>query len=44
MRVLKTLGVVEEYGEGVSRMFEVMDRRLLAPQRIEATPESVTGT
>ena len=44
MRVLKTLGVVEEYGEGVSRMFEVMDRRLMDPPRIEATPESVTVT
>lgn len=44
MRVLKTLGVVEEYGEGVSRMFEAMDRRLMDPPRIEATPESVTMT
>ena len=44
MRVLKTLGVVEEYGEGVSRMFEAMDRRLMDPPRIEATPESVTVT
>ena len=44
MRILKTLGVVEEYGEGVSRMFEAMDRRLMDPPRIEATPESVTVT
>ena len=44
MRVLKTLGVVEEYGEGVSRMFEAMERRLMDPPRIEATPESVTVT
>ena len=42
--MLKTLGVVEEYGEGVSRMFEAMDRRLMDPPRIEATPESVTVT
>ena len=42
MTVLKTLGLVEEYGEGVDRMFREMDARLMTPPEIRATPDSVT--
>ena len=31
MRVLKTVGLVEEYGEGVERMYREMESRLLEP-------------
>lgn len=44
MRVLKTMGLVEEYGEGVDRMFREMETRLLEPPRFAATPASVTVT
>ena len=44
MRVLKTLGLVEEYGEGIDRMVREMEARLLAPPIFEATPSSVTVT
>ena len=44
MRVLKTLGYVEEYGEGVDRMFREMEARLMEPPTFEATPDSVTVT
>ena len=44
MRVLKTLGLVEEYGEGIDRMYREMESRLLAPPIFEATPSSVTVT
>ena len=42
MRVLKILGLVEEYGEGVDRMFQGMESRLLEPPTFDATPDSVT--
>jgi ATP-dependent DNA helicase RecG len=44
MRVLKTLNLVEEYGEGVDRMFNEMEARLMEPPRFAATPSSVTVT
>jgi len=44
MRVLKTLGYVEEYGEGVDRMFREMEARLMEPPMFEATTVSVTVT
>ncbi|HEX5851815.1 MAG TPA: ATP-binding protein [Solirubrobacteraceae bacterium] len=42
MRVLKTLNLVEEYGEGVDRMFHEMEARLMEPPHFAATPSSVT--
>lgn len=44
MRTLKAMGLVEEYGEGVDRMFEFMDARLMEPPLIAPTPTSVTVT
>lgn len=44
MRVLKTLGLVEEYGDGVDRMFREMESRLLEPPFFSATTDSVTVT
>ena len=44
MRVLKTLGLVEEYGEGIDRMYREMAARLLEPPTFEATSSSVTVT
>ena len=44
MRVLKTLGLVEEYGEGIDRMYREMAARLLEPPMFEATSSSVTVT
>ena len=44
MRVLKTLGLVEEYGEGIDRMYREMAARLLEPPVFEATSSSVTVT
>lgn len=44
MRTLKTLGLVEEYGEGIDRMYREMESRLLSPPIFEATPGSVTVT
>ena len=44
MRVLKTLGLVEEYGDGVDRMYREMQARLLEPLVFEATASSVTVT
>ena len=44
MRVLKTLGLVEEFGEGVDRMYHDMEARLLRPPVFNATPTSVTVT
>ena len=44
MGVLKTLGYVEEYGEGVDRMFREMESRLMEPPLFEATADSVTVT
>ena len=44
MRVLKTVGLVEEYGDGVDRMFREMESRLLEPPLFNATSDSVTVT
>ncbi len=44
MSVLKTLGLVEEYGEGVDRMFREMEARLMSPPDIQASSSSVTVT
>ena len=42
MRVLKIMGLVEEYGEGVDRMYREMEARLMAPPVFEAAAGSVT--
>lgn len=42
MRVLKLLGLVEEYGEGVDRMYHEMEARLMEPPIFTATHSSVT--
>ena len=44
MRVLKTVGLVEEYGDGVDRMFREMESRLLEPPLFRASTDSVTVT
>lgn len=44
MRVLKLLGLVEEYGEGVDRMYREMESRLMEPPVFAVTPSSVTVT
>lgn len=44
MQVLKVLGLVEEYGEGVDRMYGEMEARLMEPPLFTATPSSVTVT
>jgi ATP-dependent DNA helicase RecG len=44
MRVLKALSLVEEYGEGVDRMYSAMEARLMEPPRFSVTPSSVTVT
>lgn len=44
MQVLKLLGLVEEYGEGVDRMYREMEARLMAPPVFAPTPSSVTVT
>ena len=44
MRVLKILNMVEEYGEGVDRMYSEMEARLMEPPHFAATPSSVTVT
>ena len=44
MRVLKILGLVEEYGDGIDRMYREMEARLLEPPAFEATASSVTVT
>lgn len=44
MHVLKLLGLVEEYGEGVDRMFQEMEARLMEPPAFAATPSSVIVT
>ena len=44
MRVLKMLGLVEEYGEGIDRMYREMESRLMEPPMFEATASSVTVT
>jgi len=42
MGVLKYLRVVEEYGEGVDRMIDEMEARLMAPPTFLPTADSVT--
>jgi hypothetical protein len=42
MQVLKVLGLVEEYGEGVDRMYREMEARLMEPPVFTATPSSVS--
>jgi ATP-dependent DNA helicase RecG len=42
MQVLKLLALVEEYGEGVDRMYREMEARLMEPPIFTATPSSVT--
>ena len=44
MRILKTIGLVEEYGEGIDRMYREMESRLMEPPMFEATASSVTLT
>ncbi len=44
MRVLKAMGLVEEYGDGVDRMFTEMEARLMEPPLFTATADSVTVT
>lgn len=44
MRVLKLMGLVEEYGEGVDRMINEMEARLMEPPIFTATSSSVTVT
>ena len=44
MRVLKTVGLVEEYGEGIERMYREMESRLLEPPMFSANDSSVTVT
>ena len=44
MRALNLLGLVEEYGEGVDRMFREMEARLMEPPAFVATHSSVTVT
>ena len=44
MRVLKTVGLVEEYGDGIDRMYREMESRLMEPPIFEATASSVTVT
>lgn len=44
MRVLKLMGLVEEYGEGVDRMIDEMEARLMEPPIFNATASSVTVT
>ena len=44
MRILKIMGLVEEYGEGIDRMYREMEARLMAPPVFEATAGSVTVT
>ena len=44
MRTLKQLRFVDEYGEGVDRMFDLMEARLMDPPVFTPTPDSVTVT
>lgn len=44
MRVLKTMKLVEEYGEGVDRMYREMETRLLEPPTFFDSGSSVTVT
>lgn len=40
MRILKLLDLVEEYGEGVDRMFRAMEQRLMDPPSFVPSPAS----
>ena len=42
MRVMKIMGLVEESGEGIDRMYREMEARLMEPPVFEATASSVT--
>jgi ATP-dependent DNA helicase RecG len=44
MRALKALALVEEFGEGVDRIYREMEARLLEPPIFDASPTSVTVT
>jgi ATP-dependent DNA helicase RecG len=44
MHVLKLFKLVEEYGEGIDRMFQEMEERLMEPPHFTATGSSVTVT
>lgn len=44
MRVLKIMGLIEEYGEGIDRMHNEMEARLMEPPAFDATADSVTVT
>ena len=44
MRVMKTMRLVEEYGDGIDRMYREMEARLMEPPVFEATASSVTVT
>lgn len=44
MRVLKMAGLVEEYGEGVDRMYREMEARLMEPPIFFSAESSVTVT
>lgn len=44
MHVLKLFDLVEEYGEGIDRMFLEMEERLMEPPHFTATKSSVTVT
>lgn len=44
MRTLRSVGLVEEYGEGVDRMFQEMESRLMRPPEFTAESDSLTVT
>lgn len=44
MHVLKLFDLVEEYGEGIDRMFQEMEERLMEPPHFAPTESSVTVT
>ncbi|WP_420445863.1 ATP-binding protein [Candidatus Poriferisodalis sp.] len=44
MRTLRGMGLVEEFGEGVDRMYHEMEARLMLPPEFTATADSVTVT
>jgi ATP-dependent DNA helicase RecG len=44
MRALKMIDLVEEYGEGIDRMFDLMEARLMEPPLITPTASSVSVT
>lgn len=44
MRALRGMGLVEEFGEGVDRMYREMEARLMLPPEFTANADSVTVT